>query len=140
STLAAHIAMPHRAEGAIGEQVGSAVGGAIGTFLLPGIGSFIGALVGGLAGSLLGDLAGNDPESHGILLFDTVNHRFVPDGHSFWGDHGASGQTFASIAQYQANIVNALAAFTGAQMHGAMVSQWGGGALVEAGPRLQYLQ
>src|SRR5205085_12183912 len=52
------------------------------------------------------------------------------------------GQTLASIAQYQANIVNALAAFTGAQMHGAMVSTWGGGsgALVEVGPRLQYLQ
>lgn len=108
STLAANIMAPHHAEGAIGEQVGSSVGGAVGAFLMmpipvigPIVGSFLGSFLGGIAGSFFGDLAGNDPEAHGKLEFNTTTHRFEAILSSFWGDHGASGNTFAHIANYQ---------------------------------------
>jgi hypothetical protein len=122
STLAAHVMTPQYAEGATGEQVGSSIGGMIGAFALaeipvvgPIVGSFVGSLVGGVAGALIGDLAGNDPESQGTLLLG-ADHHFWPDPHSFWGDHGANGETFKNIATYTASTMNAIGDFAGVQM------------------------
>jgi Ca2+-binding RTX toxin-like protein len=136
STLAAHVAMPHYAEGAIGQQVGSAVGGAIGVWFGGPLGSFLGSFVGGVAGSIIGDLAGNDPESHGRLYF-LGDHRFYPDPQSFWGDHGANGNTFMNMATYTGNVVNSLADFAGVQMNATPV---GGGQSGPTGLQLIYTQ
>jgi Ca2+-binding RTX toxin-like protein len=123
STLAGHVVVPQHQEGAIGQQVGSSVGATLGAILLveipvvgPIVGSFLGSFVGGVAGSLIGDLAGNDPVSHGRVVFFT-DHRFYPDPTSFWGDHGANGNTFMNMATYTGNVVNALADFAGVQMN-----------------------
>src|SRR5947209_6022483 len=47
STLAAHITMPHYAEGATGQQIGSSVGGLVGTWFGGPVGAFLGSLAGG---------------------------------------------------------------------------------------------
>ena len=128
STLAAHIAVPQHAEGAVGQQIGSSIGGMLGAFLLapipvvgPIMGSFLGSFVGGVVGSLAGALAGNDPVAHGRLGF-AADHRFYADPTSFWDDHGGNAQTFQHMAVYTANTVNALADFAGVQMNAAVVT------------------
>ena len=128
STLSAHIMVPHYQEGAIGQQVGSSVGGAVGALALMGIpvvgpilGSFLGSFLGGVAGSLAGDLFGNDPGAAGRLVFNT-DHRFWWDPTSFHGWNGGDGETFAHMAIYTANTVNALADFAGVQMDATPVT------------------
>ncbi|TMI99395.1 MAG: hypothetical protein E6G97_22645 [Alphaproteobacteria bacterium] len=138
STLAAHIAMPHYPEGAVGEQIGSSVDGTIGAFLLtplPVVGPILGSLVGGIAGSILGDLAGNDPESHGRLTFQ--GGYFFPDPHSFTGANGANGDTFANIAVYTGNVINGLANFAG--VHMILPPPPGGVVYTGGGPGLSLL-
>jgi Ca2+-binding RTX toxin-like protein len=127
-TLAAHVMVPHYAEGAIGQQVGSSVGGAIGAFLLapipvvgPILGSFLGSFVGGVLGSFAGDAFGADPVSQGRMGF-AADHRFYADPHSFVSANGATGETFMHIATYTANTVNALADFAGVQMNAEVVT------------------
>ncbi|TMI99397.1 MAG: hypothetical protein E6G97_22655 [Alphaproteobacteria bacterium] len=134
STLAAHIATPHYAEGALGQQIGSSVGGLIGVWFGGPVGAFLGSFVGGVAGSILGDLAGNDPESHGRLTFQSG--YFFPDPHSFWGDHGANGATFMNIATYTGNVVNGLADFAGVHM---TLPPLPGGAVIPGGQTLDLL-
>ena len=127
STLAAHVAMPHYSEGAVGEQIGSSVGSVIGTYFGGPLGAFVGSFLGGIAGSFFGDLFGNDPEAHGTLDFDPVTHKFVLG--YFEGAHGGSPNVLGYIATHQAKAVNDLADFAGAQLVGVAMHDFGGGAV-----------
>jgi Ca2+-binding RTX toxin-like protein len=132
STLVSQVVVPHYPEGAVGQQIGASVGGSIGAtvgaILLaeipvvgPVMGAYIGSFLGTMAGAIIGDLAGNDPESRGRVVF-YGDGRFYPDPASFWGDHGASGDTFMHIATHTALTLNALADFAGVTMSATPVT------------------
>ncbi len=129
--LHAHIALPYYPEGAVGQHLGAAIGSAIGTivgtFAGGPVGAFvfasIGAFVGSGFGTFIGDAFGSAPSAHGDLQFDPATHRFIVDDGTYWQSGTNMASAFNQVARYQADFINGLADFAGAQLDGVRTYQ-----------------
>lgn len=117
SYLASQIIVADNKQASIGTSIGSSIGAFIGTSILgPGLGSFIGSFIGNILGTALGNAFGVDEKSWGSV---SINAHF---GQAVAGDYGSdnmgSSRTFEAITVSQAQTVNRIVDFVGAEIIG----------------------
>lgn len=129
--------------GQIGASLGSGIGalvavklagdlwGAVGAVLFPGIGAFIGYIVGGLIGSLV---RGGTPKAGAVLGWDENAQRYAVI--STWKKNGGSKDAARSFASQVGELLNGVAAASGARVLNAAGVQTG--AYEMKGDRLWY--
>ena len=117
SYLASQIVVADNKQASIGTSIGASIGAFIGTKLLgPGLGSFIGAFIGNILGTLAGNAFGVDEKSWGSVY---INGHL---GQAVAGDYGSDNmgnwETFKAITTSQAETVNRIVDYVGAEIIG----------------------